>query len=248
MWMNRIVWRLWRAIDRQAFAPGCLGVMVNPFYFARAALYGVLKQKGSELTGRLLDIGCGCKPYQKLVVASEYIGMEYDTESARLNGAADVYYKNAGFPFPDESFDSALCTQVLEHVFDARTLLFEICRVLKPNGRLLITTPFIWDEHEQPHDYMRYTSYGLKRLLADSGFEILEQKKTLPDLRVICQLVCAYIYKRLHVANRVVNVILMLMFIFPVNIAGLLLYRVLPTNDDLYLDNVVLVRKKAVKT
>jgi ubiquinone/menaquinone biosynthesis C-methylase UbiE len=104
-----------------------------------------------------------------------------------------IFYDSAHFPFADGEFDSALCSQVLEHVFTLDTFLAEINRVIKPGSKPLLTLPFVWDEYEQPYDFARYSSFGLKAFLERHGFEVLQQRKTLPDLRVIFQLVNGYL-------------------------------------------------------
>ena len=76
-----------------------------------------------------------------------------------------------------QSFDNVVCNQVLEHVFRPEVFLLEIHRVIKPGGNMLMSVPFIWDEHEQPWDYARYSSFGLKYLLENTGFEVIEQRK-----------------------------------------------------------------------
>jgi hypothetical protein len=121
--------------------------------------------------------------------------------------------------------------------------LAEINRVLKEEGFLLMSLPFVWDEHEQPYDYARYSSFGMKYLLEKHGFQILEYKKTLQDVRVIFQILNAYIYKFTFPSNKILNFLLTVIFISPLNILGEILGKILPQNEDLYLDSVILARK-----
>ncbi|MCB0121138.1 MAG: class I SAM-dependent methyltransferase, partial [Caldilineaceae bacterium] len=72
----------------------------------------------------------------------------------------------------DATYDVVICSQVLEHLPDPEHVLRELHRVLKPNGRLWLSTPLFFEEHEVPHDYYRYTRYGLRYLLEKSGFQI----------------------------------------------------------------------------
>ncbi len=229
-------------IEDQYYNPRLLGLIVNPFYIARKGLYKEIKVLGFNIVGRTLDVGCGTKPYQQLFKSDEYIGLEYDTGIDNIKKKADYYYDGKVFPFGDNEFDSIITNQVLEHIFSPNDFLREINRVLKTNGKLLITVPFVWDEHEQPFDYARYSSFGLKSLLNDNGFEILESKKSVNDFRVLAQLFNAYIYK---ITNR--NVLLknfaLILVMAPVTVLGILLAKILPTNNDLYLDNIVLAKK-----
>lgn len=237
--------RLYFLYHRQMFYPSWLGVIVNPFYFARSGLRDAITEMAPKLTGRLLDVGCGSKPYQELFRADNYVGLDIDSAAARQWGIADYFYDGTRFPFDDGSFDSILCNQVLEHVFNPDEFVGEIVRVLKPDGHLLLTVPFIWDEHEQPCDYARYSSFGLKNLLERNGFVVLEQRKTNADVRVLFQLVNAYLYKTLQTSNVKLNVIACIMIMAPFNLLGIVLSKLLPSNPDLYLDQVVLAQKRA---
>src|SRR3546814_1285445 len=86
---------------------------------------------------------------------------------------ADYFYYLKKFPFESDIFNSVLCNQVLEHVFNPDDFLQEIHRVLREGGMLLLTVSFVRDEHEQPSDYARYSTYGLKSLLERNGFTVL---------------------------------------------------------------------------
>jgi SAM-dependent methyltransferase len=231
--------------DREMFDPGLIGLAVNPFYFARKSLIAAVRASAASIKGRTLGVGCGQKPYQALFAASEYVGLELDTPANRAHKRADFYYDGMTFPFAAASFDSVLRNEVLEHVADAPAFLAEIRRVLKPGGALLLTVSFVWDEHEQPNDYLRYSSFGLKRLLTGQEFAIIEYRKTMPDLWVVFQLVNAYLYKKTVTRNGYVNLLMTLLLMAPFNVLGEIFGRLLPQNEDLYLHNVVLARKAA---
>jgi SAM-dependent methyltransferase len=232
-----------RFVFTQQFKPGILGPWVNPFYLARCGLYREIARAAQHLRGRVLDVGCGHKPYRGLFAVDEYVGLEIDTLENRARKQADYFYDGTLFPFPDQSFDGVVCNQVLEHVFTPDLFLAEVRRVLKPGGKLVLTVPFVWDEHEQPWDYARYSSFGLKHLLEKNGFEIIEQRKINADVRVLFQLINAYLYKVLWTGNPVFNLLLCTVLMAPFSILGVLLHRVLPANPDLYLDQLALARR-----
>ena len=236
--------RLRQRYDNEAFFPSWLGLFVNPFYFARKGLAKNVGDLAHRITGRTLDVGCGSKPYEALYPSSEYIGLEYDTPENRENKQAEYFYEGETFPFDGENFDSLVANEVFEHVFNPDRFLQEVHRVLKPGGKLLLTMPFVWDEHEQPHDFARYSSFGIRHLLEKHGFEILEQRKSMDDIRVIFQLINAYIYKIVITKNGWMNAFLILFLMAPFNILGEILGWLLPRNPDLYLDNIVLARKR----
>lgn len=229
---------------KEQFFPGLLGLLINPFYFARKGLYQNISNLSHYIKGDTLDIGCGQKPYEKLFNASQYIGLELDTFENRKNKKSDYFYDGKSFPFHNTEFESVIVSQVFEHVFNPDSFLNEIHRVLKPGGTLLITVPFVWDEHEQPHDFARYTSFGLRHILEKSGFEIVEHRKSVCDIRVIFQLLNGYIYKKTVTKNIYANMFITAFLMSPVNIVGELFSKVLPKNEDLYLDNVILLKKK----
>jgi SAM-dependent methyltransferase len=230
---------------KQHFSPGPMGWVVNPFYFARGGLSDAMRRLLPELRGEVLDVGCGTMPYRSMVSATRYVGLDYDTPVRRANGDADVFYDGGNFPLADSSFDGALCTQVLEHVFTPEAFLREICRVLRPGGVLVLTVPFVWDEHEQPHDFGRYSSFGLRALLERTGFEVVTLEKTPTDASAVAQIVAGWVYKLVCARGRWVNLATQLLVIAPISLLGILAAAVLPKNGDFYLDNVVLARKAA---
>ena len=228
---------------KEQFNPKILGLFINPFYFARKGLYQNVSKLITNLNGKLLDVGCGTKPYENICNVDEYIGLEIGDEGNRQHNYADVFYDGKTIPFEDKSFDSILSNQVFEHVFNPNQFLKEINRVTKVGGKFLITVPFVWDEHEQPYDYARYSSFGLRYILDKHGFEVIELIKTSNDFTAIVQLLVAFIYKTTLTSNKYINLVTTIIIMFPINIIGLLISKILPKNDDFYLDNVVLARK-----
>jgi len=228
---------------RKQFFPTGIGIFINPFYFARKGLAKHISELAVHVTGRTLDVGCGSKPYAQLYRSEEYVGLEIDTPQNRAGKKADHFYDGKLFPFADSTFDSLVANEVFEHVFNPDQFLDEAFRVLKPGGMTLLTLPFVWDEHEQPHDFARYSSFGIRALLEKHGFEIVEQRKSTDDIRVIFQLLNAYIYKMTVTKNAWVNLLTTLLLMAPINILGELLRLITPRNPDLYLDNIVLAKK-----
>ncbi|QQS35232.1 MAG: class I SAM-dependent methyltransferase [Ignavibacteriales bacterium] len=228
---------------KHQFNPGFWGIFLNPFYIARRDLHKHLSDLGKNITGKTLDVGCGTKPYKKLFSYTQYVGLEFDTGIDSEKKQADFYYDGKIFPFTENEFDSIVTNQVLEHVFTPDDFLTEINRVLKHGGKLLLTVPFVWDEHEQPYDYARYSSFGLAALLEKHGFKIIEHRKSVNDYRVLGQLFNAYVYKITR-RNLFLKNLTLVFVMAPVTMLSILLSKLLPKNDDLYLDNIVLAEKK----
>lgn len=225
------------------FLPNIKYIFSNPFFITRRYLYNYIKQLSQHFTnGNLLDIGCGTKPYQSLFKVDTYTGMDYGKNGTNSNQNADVIYDGRRFPFKNSSFEYALATEVLEHVFDPIFFIKEINRILKKDGKLLLTVPFVWDEHEQPYDFGRYTSFGLKDLLEKNGFEVMEQYKTGNYLTTLGQMLSTYFYYILS-KNIYIYKLALPLFFAPLQILALFFSKIFPSNTGLYLDNIILARK-----
>jgi SAM-dependent methyltransferase len=129
------------------------------------------------LSGRMLDIGCGTKPYQQLLApfVTEHVGVDH-AETLHQKSNVDLFGSAYEIPVGSESFDSAVCTAVLEHLEEPEKAVRECFRVLKPGGVALYSVPFIWHLHEEPRDFYRFSKYGLSYLFDKAGFEIVEIK------------------------------------------------------------------------
>lgn len=125
------------------------------------------------ITGTVLDFGCGSMPYAKYFNGChEYIGIEYDRglpSGSTYSKDKVIYYAGLSLPFPDNSFDSIVSFQVLEHVQDFGQTIQELCRVAKPGACFLLTVPLLWPEHETPFDYRRFTRWSAEQFLDDAG-------------------------------------------------------------------------------
>lgn len=228
-------------------APGFSPSVFSPFYFIRSYLRDSIAKKAPELTGRLLDFGCGSKPYRSFFVVDEYIGIDYENEGhPHDNEQIDVFYDGKSIPFHDEYFDSVLCSEVFEHVFNLDEIVLELNRVMKKGGKILITCPFVWNEHEVPHDYARYTQFALRSILQKGGFEIIDYSKSGNFITSIFQLWVLYchtvIYPR---ANRffLLRWVYKFTFVLVPNLTGKLMNVIFPENKSFYLNNIILAKK-----
>ena len=125
--------------------------------------------------GRLIDIGCGTKPYEALLApyVTEHLGVDHEG-TLHARDRIDLFGSAYRIPADDGEFDTALCTAVLEHLEEPEAALRECHRVLKPGGVALYSVPFIWHLHEEPRDFFRYSRFGLEYLFRKTGFEVLE--------------------------------------------------------------------------
>lgn len=224
----------------------------HPLYYIRKGLYNKISLYCRELNGRLMDFGCGSKPYQSLFTnVTEYIGLDYAGEGhSHEQESIDVYYDGKTIPFENETFDSVLSSEVFEHLFALQQLLPEIARVTKKGGKFLITCPFVWEEHEIPVDYARYTRFALQDMLEKNGFEIEVIDKNGHFLSALHQLFVLYIhdhwlhkvwfFSKLSLFRKLIRHIAVPLL----NVAFRLLEPILPKSDKLYLNTIVLARKK----
>lgn len=145
----------------------------DPWYIAHSTLFRAIAAASPQAHGRLLDIGCGRKPYRDLFPqVEEYVGVDLPS-TGYGTGSVDVLGDGQRLPFRDASFDTVFCSEVLEHVPEPGRLVLEVARILKPGGTLILTTPQTWGLHEAPHDYFRYTEYGLRYLVERAGLAMV---------------------------------------------------------------------------
>ena len=122
-----------------------------------------------ELTGDLLDVGCGKQPYRSYFNhVTSHQACDFDGARGNVDFACPAHE----VPLPDESLDSILCTEVLEHVPDPLAVWREFHRLLRPGGRVLLTAPMYWPAHELPYDFQRFPEHGLRYLIKESGFQL----------------------------------------------------------------------------
>ncbi len=144
--------------------------------------------------GRLLDVGCGNKPFLHVFSGKVKRHFGIDLPSTRhINSEIDAFASGDDIPFKDESFDTILTTSVLEHVKEPQKMFDEMHRVLKKGSYLILTTPCQYGLHEQPYDFFRYTKYGLRMMAQKSGFKIIYIKPVGGAFVIVNQLIAKYV-------------------------------------------------------
>ena len=140
----------------------------------------------SGLRGDLLDVGCGEMPYRSfLPEAVRYTGIDVPQADAfAMQGSDEVIsFDGLSIPFPDASFDTVLCTEVLEHSPQPLALIAEMERVLKPGGTLIATVPFSARVHYAPYDFYRFSRYALQDMFKTFDHVNIEERGN--DIAVI---------------------------------------------------------------
>lgn len=144
-----------------------------------------LTEVASYACGRMLDVGCGNKPYKDLFAnVTSYIGMDRPSmvDQRRPNtqqrwSSFDVVGSVTEIPFKNESFDTILATQLIEHLPEPKQFFAGGARVLRPNGHLLVTFPLVNPVHEEPYDFFRFTEYGVLYFCRKAGLEPVKVRR-----------------------------------------------------------------------
>jgi SAM-dependent methyltransferase len=134
-----------------------------------------LADAATRAHGVMLDVGCGRKPHRAAFApyVSAHVGLDHEEATHGLEDV-DIVASAYEIPVPDSTYDTVLCTCVLEHLEEPARALADAHRVLVDGGLAIYTVPFIWHLHEEPRDFYRFTRHGLVHLFAQAGFEIDE--------------------------------------------------------------------------
>src|SRR5919204_3261649 len=160
----------WLVAERDSGAGRRKPSLRSPTYAVRAPLARWLRDEARlaaarERQPRLLDVGCGVKPYEPFFrgAVATYVGVDVANPAADLEGTVEA------IPVDDGSFDIVLCTQTLEHVGDPARAIRELRRVVAREGRVLASTHGVQVYHPNPDDLWRWTHAGLERLFRENG-------------------------------------------------------------------------------
>lgn len=146
---------------------------------SRHRIDAFLQRELRGVRGVVLDLGAGLRPFADLI-PGQAIALDY-----RPRPELDVIGDAHHLPFADASVDAVVCTEVFEHLLDPPAAAQEIIRILKPGGRLILTTRFCFPLHDRPADYWRFTSYTLSRLFAPLSPVVLPQHTAYQTLLVL---------------------------------------------------------------
>lgn len=127
-----------------------------------------------DFAGDVVDLGCGRAGYRDVILraGARYVGVDWADSPHDTSNADIIADLTADFPLESECADIVTAFQVLEHIPNTAHFLSECARLLRPGGRLYLTTPFMWRIHEAPHDYYRFTRYGLAYAVTQAGLAV----------------------------------------------------------------------------
>lgn len=205
-------------------------------------------------SGRVLDVGCGSKPYASLFEqrCSEYVGCdEYPADSSVIRCPADR------LTFADAEFDLVFCSQVLEHVARPWAVVRECSRVLRPGGVVLLTAPFLFPHHASPTDFYRFTHEGLSSLATAAGLEVEDVSAQCGSIATVFLLTNWYVGLVRHVLNRrlltrPLSWLCSYSVLVPLNLAGMAADRIKYARDhtrgNMGVANYMLIARKPLET
>ena len=137
---------------------------------------------------RVLDAGAGEGQYKHEFAAQRYCGVDLGVgdsawDYSKLDAVADL----TALPFREGAFDAALHIVTIEHLREPGAALSEMARTLAAGGTLLVAAPHEWEVHQAPHDYFRFTRYGLQHLVEKAGLEVCEMRPSGGYFRLLAR-------------------------------------------------------------
>lgn len=226
--------------------------LLNTAFWARKRIADAVAAHAHLAHGVLLDVGCGLKPYQKNFApfVEKYYGTEYSSTSGYMGNLADVAADAAVMPFADASVDTILCTEVLEHVPDPEKVISELARILRPDGIVITTAPFIFPIHDS-FDFFRYTDKGLAEMMKRQGLSIEKIEPLSGTGLTISMLINIYVFdlgftwtKWLYPIGLVLRPLLWLLILI-VNLSGWVAEKILPSTQMAY-NHLTIARKVSI--
>lgn len=164
-------------------------------YFHRDVEREVKKFAESLPEGCLvLDAGAGEGKYREYFKHCKVIGVDNCVgDSSWDYSSLDVVGDLHSLPFKDNSFDAVICVVVFEHLKNPFKAMKELSRVLKKEGKIFIVFPFMWEIHQRPYDFFRYSEYGFKELAKEANLNIIEIKQLGCFFRVLHYMVASFL-------------------------------------------------------
>ena len=155
---------------------------------SRQGLYEFLEPQFEQIESgsRVLTVGAGGGVNERLRNIADQNGFEVFSFDIDDEKQPDILGDLCAYDFSDQQYDIVVVSEVLEHLHSPHLGVQNLYNALKPGGRLILTTPFIFPIHDQPYDYFRYTKYGLKHLLSEfEQVNIMERNSALEAIDVL---------------------------------------------------------------
>lgn len=211
------------------------------------AIFRGLKESLPYVSGIVLDIGCGSKPYEYLFKERSllYVGIDMPAERSANKEEKKVEIScdlGSGLPIKGGSVDTVIATEVLEHLLNPGHILSEIHRTLRGGGYAILTSPQTWELHEEPRDYFRYTRYGLSALAERADLHVMRIIPHCGTNSSLAQLFAVHLYNKLVINKPFLFRAFVVITAACIVKLGKVLDRVFP-DEKLALGNTVILRK-----
>ena len=172
--------------------------MISDNYLMKQCIKSFILHVSEKMMGDVLDIGCGKKPYEDLIMGIDavksYTGVDIEGEYSK-KGKPDILWDGNILPIESKQYDIVVCFEVIEHVMDISNILKESHRVLRNNGTIIITSPFVWPLHDEPNDYFRYTPFSIEEIMIEWNFTNILTYRIGSWKSVIYQLHKLFLYR-----------------------------------------------------
>jgi SAM-dependent methyltransferase len=167
-----------------------LRAFVEEMPYERRSIFAFVREVADLLPAGsvVLDVGAGDAPYRELFGHCDYLTNDWEASLHEHAAESDIVASADSLPLDEGCVDAVLLTQVLEHVAEPAAVLTEVARVLRPGGALFATVPFVWELHELPYDFWRFTPASLERLLTGAGFSEIAIEPRTDGFTTIAQL------------------------------------------------------------
>lgn len=171
----------------------------HPQYIMNTYTFDAVLEAKARARGKLIDIGCGRMPYRDLLetrVAQYYAVDEPQVSKLYKNKyTPDLYADAHNLPLPNRSFDICLLLEVLEYFHSPSLALSEVSRILKKNGTLIVSSPFMYPIHDGKYDRNRFTKTQIQNLLENTGFRLIKIKNQGNFFEFWMQSLLVYLFK-----------------------------------------------------
>lgn len=202
------------------------------------------------INSKILDLGCGKQNYKKFFFRNIYHGIDIVKNNPEIK--SDKFYDGLKIPYDSNYFDCVICTEVVSHVKDLDVFFSEMRRVIKEDGFIVITTPFISALSEYPNDFRRFTLAGLINYCKKNKFQILDHEKLLTGKHSIERIIYSEIHKYNIKKKKNYSGLKKFIFTLYVNLTLkftkflFILLQKINGFEDVYANNFIVIRKDEI--
>ncbi|MCK5707878.1 MAG: class I SAM-dependent methyltransferase [Candidatus Aureabacteria bacterium] len=219
----------------------------NPYNFRQSTQIYSLTRKlfplfNKYISGTVVDAGAGKKAYKEVVesITNDYIAIDIKkTSETRM---PDILCDMQDISIKSETIDTVLCVQALQHAYEPFRVIKEFYRILKPGGILILSAPHLVYMHDIPHDFYRFTDYGLKYLAEKAGFTVLETYRVGGLLSLICHIPSTLMIILFQKPVILKNIVRTINYYFVKSVVRI---ETLFDPDRIYAKNIIIVARKS---